>query len=68
MHDHPHTPAGAAAPHAAALPATQASSPERDAHGFDPNDFEWRPVPRRPRADGWSPEVQARFVEALAVV
>lgn len=66
MHDHPHTPAGAAASHAAALPGTQAPSPERDAHGFDPNDFEWRPVPRRPRADGWSPEVQARFVEALA--
>ena len=66
MHDHPHPSAGAAALDAAALPATQATSPERDAHGFDPNDFEWRPVPRRPRADGWSPEVQARFVEALA--
>ncbi|WP_375272868.1 hypothetical protein [Sphingomonas sp.] len=66
MHDHPQPSAGAAAPHAAALPATQGSSPERDAHGFDPGDFEWRPVPRRPRADGWSPEVQARFVEALA--
>ena len=37
-----------------------------DVNGFDPNDFEWRPVPRRPRADGWTPEVQARFIEALA--
>lgn len=37
-----------------------------DHNGFDPNDFEWRPVPRRPRADGWTPEVQRRFVETLA--
>ena len=37
-----------------------------DANGFDPNDFEWRPVPRRPRADGWTPEVQQAFVAALA--
>jgi len=45
------------------LPATQ---PVLDANGFDPNDFEWRPVPRRPRADGWTPEVQQAFVAALA--
>jgi hypothetical protein len=37
-----------------------------DAHGFDPGDFEWRPVPRRPRKDGWTPEIQQRFIEALA--
>jgi hypothetical protein len=48
---------------AAQPPATPASL---DAHGFDPADFEWRPVPRRPRADGWSPDVQRAFVEALA--
>jgi hypothetical protein len=47
---------------AAQPPATPAPL---DAHGFDPADFEWRPV-RRPRADGWSPDVQRRFVEALA--
>lgn len=51
------------------VPAT--SSPvscraELDAHGFDPNEFEWRPVPRRPRADGWTPDVQRRFIQALA--
>jgi hypothetical protein len=40
--------------------------PPFDHHGFDPNDFEWRPVPRRPRADGWTPEVQRRFIETLA--
>ena len=37
-----------------------------DANGFDPTAFEWRPVPRRPRADGWTPEVQQRFIAALA--
>ena len=36
-----------------------------DANGFDPAEFEWRPVPRRPRADGWTPEVQQRFIAAL---
>src|SRR3546814_15484466 len=36
-----------------------------DAHGFDPNDFDWLPVPRQPRADGWSPDAQRRFIEAL---
>ena len=36
-----------------------------DANGFDPTEFEWRPVPRRPRKDGWTPEVQQRFIAAL---
>jgi hypothetical protein len=40
--------------------------PAFDINGFDPNDFEWRPVPRRPRADGWTPEVQRAFIETLA--
>jgi len=40
--------------------------PPFDINGFDPNDFEWRPVPRRPRADGWTPEVQRKFIETLA--
>jgi hypothetical protein len=43
-----------------------ALAPHRDANGFDPDEFEWRPVPRRPRADGWTPEVQRAFIEALA--
>lgn len=33
---------------------------------FDPNEFEWRPVARRRRSDGWTPDVQVRFIEALA--
>lgn len=48
--------------------ATQPVQPPAtlDAHGHDPNDFEWRPVPRRPRKDGWTPEAQQRFIAALA--
>lgn len=60
----------AADPSAAALPATfdqdSAEPPARDAHGFDPDEFEWRPVARRPRSDGWTPEVQRAFIDALA--
>lgn len=37
-----------------------------DPASFDPAEFEWRPVPRRPRADGWTPEVQRAFIQALA--
>lgn len=37
-----------------------------DAATFDPDEFEWRPVPRRPRADGWTPDVQRAFIQALA--
>ncbi len=33
---------------------------------FDPDDYEWRPVVRRPRADGWTPEVQGKFIRALS--
>lgn len=50
----------------AGLPQPADASARRDAHGFDPTEFEWRPVPRRPRRDGWTPEVQQRFIEALA--
>lgn len=37
-----------------------------DVHGFDPAEFEWRPVPRRPRTDGWTTDVQRTFIQALA--
>lgn len=37
-----------------------------DAHGFDPDDFEWVPVPRQGRADGWSDVLQKKFIETLA--
>lgn len=38
----------------------------RDAHGFNPDDFEWIPVPRQRRSDGWTPQRQREFIEALA--
>jgi hypothetical protein len=37
-----------------------------DAHGFDPADYQWVPVLRKPRADGWSPQRQVDFIAALA--
>ncbi|MGL4542901.1 MAG: hypothetical protein ACRCUI_10370 [Polymorphobacter sp.] len=52
-----------AAPVAAQLPA---AVPSFDAHGFDPDDFEWVPLPRQPRRDGWCPDLQRKFIEALA--
>jgi hypothetical protein len=37
-----------------------------DAHGPDPDQFVWIPVLRKRRHDGWTPEKQREFVEALA--
>ena len=37
-----------------------------DAHGFNPADYKWVPVLRRPRADGWTPQRQVDFIAALA--
>lgn len=45
---------------------TPTPMPRRDAHGFDPAAFDWIPVPRRRRTDGWSPANQRRFIELLA--
>lgn len=60
-------PAMTKAPHRERPPLPSApTQPVTDAHGFDPAEFEWRPVPRRPRADGWTPDVQRAFIEALA--
>lgn len=43
-----------------------ALGPPYDPDTYDPSEFEWRPVPRRPRADGWTPDVQRSFIQALA--
>jgi hypothetical protein len=40
--------------------------PPFDITTFDPDEFEWHPVPRRARTDGWTPDVQRRFIQALA--
>lgn len=41
-------------------------TPHIDAHGFDPADYKWVPVRRRPRKDGWSEAKQRLFIEVLA--
>ncbi len=33
---------------------------------YDPADYRWVPVRRRPRTDGWTEEKQRRFIETLA--
>jgi hypothetical protein len=33
---------------------------------YDPADYRWVPVRRRPRRDGWTEEKQRRFIETLA--
>ena len=33
---------------------------------YDPDEYRWVPVRRRPRLDGWTEEKQRRFIEALA--
>ncbi len=58
-------PCGAAAS-ALADPLSAASEPPLDAHGFDPADYKWLPVRRKPRKDGWTPQRQREFIAALA--
>ena len=33
---------------------------------YDPADYRWVPVRRKPRLDGWTEEKQRRFIETLA--
>lgn len=55
--------------HAPAPPAV-ADSDDNDAAlappDYDPADYRWVPVRRRPRFDGWTEEKQRRFIETLA--
>ena len=37
-----------------------------DAHGHNPANYDWVPVLRRPRSDGWTPQRQRDFIAALA--
>ena len=43
--------------------ALDVSAPDTD---YDPADYRWVPVRRRPRLDGWTEEKQRRFIEVLA--
>ncbi len=50
---------------ATALPDAPDDAP-LDAHGFDPADYQWVPVLRKPRKDGFTPQRQLDFIRALA--
>jgi len=39
---------------------------DKDAHGYNPDDYDWVPVLRKRRKDGWTPERQRAFIGALA--
>jgi len=59
--------AGAAAepiPSAASLPALSEDAPVPEP--YDPAEYRWVPVRRKPRLDGWTEEKQRRFIETLA--
>jgi hypothetical protein len=47
-------------------PTPAADRTALDAHGHNLNDYQWVPVLRKRRADGWSPDKQREFIEALA--
>src|SRR3546814_250381 len=50
-----------------AAPATVSeSSPALDDHGHDPAAYDWVPVLKKRRKDGWSPDKTRAFIEALA--
>lgn len=72
MSIHPHIPRFAPSPEATGSPANPLvehvcyDPPAIDPHGFDPTEYDWVPVKRKKRADGWSNEKQRKFVETLA--
>ena len=47
-------------------PADPTETGAPPANGYDPADYRWVPVRRRPRVDGWTEEKQRRFIEVLA--
>lgn len=47
------------------VPAVPAAT-ALDAYGHDPSRYEWVPVLRKPRKDGWTPQRQVDFIAALA--
>ncbi|MDO9368042.1 MAG: hypothetical protein Q7T68_05680 [Sphingopyxis sp.] len=54
-----------AAPDATPAPIAE-TAPALDAHGHDPAAYDWVPVLKKRRKDGWSPDKQRAFIEALA--
>jgi hypothetical protein len=52
------------APPPALADTTEDGAPPSE--GYDPADYRWVPIRRRPRYDGWTEEKQRRFIETLA--
>lgn len=53
--------------HIAPIPSHESPpTPALDAHGHDPAAYDWVPVLKKRRKDGWSPGKQRAFIEALA--
>jgi hypothetical protein len=53
--------------HIAPIPSPDTPpTPALDAHGHDPAAYDWVPVLKKRRKDGWSPDKQRAFIEALA--
>lgn len=57
------TPTPPAPPPALATDAADGAPPPT---GYNPAEYRWVPVRRRPRLDGWTEEKQRRFIEVLA--
>ena len=55
-------------PAVAADPSSMVTTdaPMLDANGYDPAHYDWVPVLRKPRTDGWSPQRQRAFIGTLA--
>jgi hypothetical protein len=62
----PLAPAAADTSLAAPSSPSPEAAPETDAHGHDLSLYDWVPVLRKRRSDGWTPGVQRRFIEVLA--
>lgn len=58
----PPPPASAPAP----APTNSEPEPGHPVPDYDPAEYRWVPVRRRPRYDGWTEEKQRRFIEVLA--
>jgi hypothetical protein len=54
------------APENGDLDTPDLDAPPLDRHGHDPSAYDWVPVLRKHRKDGWTPERQRAFIGALA--
>ena len=50
----------------ASVSEPETSTPTPTSIPYDPAEYRWVPVRRRPRSDGWTEEKQRRFIEVLA--